>query len=84
MPEQRKEARRNVTLQGAMLPYDSSSVIICMIRDLTEAGARLKMAVRSDVPDTFDLLIHTEDGTVRRKRCTVAWKDGNQVGVSFN
>jgi len=84
MPERRQHGRRRVVLRGTLLPYDAPTVILCTIRNISAYGAYLRTAVRSSIPDTFDLLIEGEKGAVERKRCKVAWRNDNDVGVTFD
>jgi len=82
-PERRKHGRRNTALLAIVLPYASAGAIRCTIRDISEGGARLQTAELASVPDTFDVLIHTPDGKVQRRRCKVMWRADNQLGLSF-
>jgi len=53
----------------------------CSIKDLSTGGARLQFGDATGIPQNFELLILT-DGV--RKPCTVRWRRGNQIGVSFD
>jgi len=51
------------------------------MRDASETGAQLVLPENADIPDEFILQL-TEAGTASRK-CRVAWRKKNKVGVAF-
>jgi hypothetical protein len=74
----RKTPRRKVLDTGLIRFGDFS--VACVIRNLSEIGAALDAAPQSFVPDQFTLIV------VRKKKiysCTVIWRKGTRVGVSF-
>jgi hypothetical protein len=76
--EARKTPRRKVLDTGLIRFGDFS--VACVIRNLSEIGAALDASPRSFVPDQFTLIV------VRKKKiysCTVIWRKGTRVGVSF-
>ena len=76
--EARKSARRRVLDTGLIRFGDFS--VCCVIRNLSEIGAALDAAPQSFIPDTFSLIV------VRQKKiysCTVMWRKGSRIGVSF-
>jgi len=52
----------------------------CTLHNLTSAGACLTLAGTSKVPDAFEL---TFDKGRSSRPCRVKWRDGDQLGVSF-
>jgi hypothetical protein len=52
----------------------------CTVRDLSDTGARLRVAQGQVVPDHFDLLIDI-DGF--EAPCLAIWRRGNDIGVRF-
>ncbi len=50
-------------------------------RDISDTGAKLRVAKGLAVPHHFDLLIEV-DGL--EAPCTVAWKRGEDIGVTFD
>ena len=53
-PERRKETRRRV-LKGAQIAFKGRGAVIdCMVRDLSDGGACLKVASPIGIPDTFE------------------------------
>jgi len=76
--EARDTPRRKVFDSGLIRFGDFS--VPCVIRDLSEIGAALDAAAQSFVPDQFTLI------AVRKKKiysCTVIWRKGTRLGVSF-
>ena len=76
--EARSTPRRKV-LDSGLIRFGDFSVP-CVIRDLSEIGAALDAAAQSFVPDQFTLI------AVRKKKiysCTVIWRKGTRLGVSF-
>jgi hypothetical protein len=76
-----RKGRRSKTLLTAKLIYGgfSPSIIDCIVRDLTETGARVETDVLLQLPEIFSLQLQ---GGVRRRvrRC---WAKGNAIGIEF-
>jgi hypothetical protein len=79
MTERRKHPRTRV-LKGAKIVLGPTSVLDCVIRDLTNGGARLKapnvVNLPGDVALTFD-----SGRTFRPGR--VAWRKVEEAGLEF-
>jgi hypothetical protein len=76
----RREPRRRV-LKAATAAFNSrNSVINCVVRDLSESGARLRFDGLFRPPHEFDLLIPTGR---RHHACEVAWRSQQDIGVRF-
>ena len=76
--EARTTPRRKV-LDSGLIRFGDFSVL-GVIRNLSEIGAALDAAPQSFVPDQFTLIV------VRKKKtypCTVIWRKGTRLGVSF-
>ncbi|MET3846062.1 PilZ domain-containing protein [Bradyrhizobium sp. OAE829] len=76
--EARSTPRRKVLDSGLMRFGDFC--VPCVIRNLSEIGAALDAAPQSFIPDQFTLIV------VRKKKiysCTVIWRKGARLGVSF-
>lgn len=80
-PEIRKSVRRNVRQGARMIHADGSDLGLCLMSDVSATGARLKVEAAVNLPDRFILLL-SQNGQVHR-RCIVAWRSGNSVGVQF-
>lgn len=79
-PEKRKDRRRTLHHTASIL-LGADQVLPCAILDVSDSGARLAPQEPEAVPDRFDLLL-SGNGTPRRD-CRVIWRDGGQVGVTF-
>ena len=82
MPARHEEGSGTI-LRGVLLLRGSPGTVACTIREMTERLARLEVADGAILPQSCDLLIHTAQGGTQRKRCKIAWQNGNQVGVTF-
>lgn len=51
----------------------------CIIRNLSETGAKLEVASVANIPRTFDLVV----GKVRPQPCFVVWRAVKELGVQF-
>lgn len=79
--ENRRFARRDANYP-VWVRYGTDQVLVpCTLKDISDQGARLLMPGNSDVPDQFVLLL-SERGKAHR-RCRVAWRVADQVGVKF-
>lgn len=80
MEEQRQQRRQRVFKGGKVFFNGGRSTVDCLIRDMTTAGARLKLESTGDVPDAFDLLVDQEQQVYPAE---VAWRDMTSMGVRF-
>lgn len=51
----------------------------CVIRNLSEGGAKLEFATVRGIPQAFDLLVPGH----RSQTCRVAWRALKEMGVQF-
>jgi PilZ domain len=78
--ERRRSARQR-RLNGAKIIFNNnSSVIDCVLRDLSDKGARLRVASPTGIPDMFDLRI---DRNGARHPSKVVWRSADSIGVIF-
>jgi len=80
-PEHRKSPRRFVHNGARMARADGSALGPCLILDLSDTGARLKIDASQTLPDEFILLL-SHDGRLHRQ-CSVAWRSPTAIGVRF-
>lgn len=73
-------SRRRVLKAGIVAYNNRHCTLPCVVRDLSETGARLRMDGSLLAPDTFDLIIDL-DGF--EASCEVIWRLGSDLGVSF-
>ena len=79
MQERRKSARSRV-LKDAKLVVGNSSVIDCVVRNVTNAGARVQIANTIELPEAFGL---TFDGGYTVRPCRIAWRTLTETGLEF-
>ena len=78
--DRRREPRRRVLLQGKVVfPHNSFSAD-CMIRDLSEGGARI--AVDRQMITTHPFLIVVREAMIHQS--TTMWTDARQAGLRID
>lgn len=80
MQERRKITRTRV-LKGAKFLLGKSSVMDCIVRDLTNVGAGVEVPNTIDLPEALDL---TFNGGRSFRQCRLVWRKLNKTGVEFN
>jgi hypothetical protein len=78
--EHRIAQRQRVLKGGRIVINDGFSTFQCTVRNLSETGARLKVAGVVGIPDTFQLVM--DDG--RKFTCLAVWKTEFEIGVQFS
>ncbi|WP_310619904.1 PilZ domain-containing protein [Flexibacterium corallicola] len=78
--ERREKLRRKTLKEGRIVFGDHDRVIDCVIRDLSDTGARLQTANTQGIPDEFYLYI-----VQLRQRVTVKvrWRTMDSLGVEY-
>ncbi|MBS1167482.1 MAG: hypothetical protein H6R00_3507 [Proteobacteria bacterium] len=77
----RRSERRGRTYLGGQVAFNNRwSTFDCLVRNMSQSGARIEFARPVMVPDEFDLLIPLR-GNSRRAR--VVWKEATALGISF-
>jgi hypothetical protein len=79
--EKRKAKRRDVGHSAWVDFGPGTRVQQCLIKNMSEIGARLALAVPRRAPAEF-MLQFSPDGSVGR-RCLVRWQRGGEIGVKF-
>jgi two-component system response regulator len=68
-------------LKGGMIMFSGRHATIpCVVRDMSNGGARLQVAQVTHVPDTFELLVELDGIEVC---CRTAWRKSTEIGVEF-
>jgi hypothetical protein len=82
MPNQERRLlpRHKTLLAGSIHFTDKQSVLDCLVRELGEDGARLRLPSTFGVPEVFDLDIPQLQLS---RRCRVAWSTMQEIGVAF-
>ena len=80
MQERRKAGRRSTFAAGTIIYNACESTTFCVVRDLSEVGARLEVASTEGIPETFRLLVSGAASTLSAK---VTRRSPNELGVTF-
>jgi len=78
--QERRKSGRSRALRGAKLFFGSSSMIDCVVRNFTNAGARIEIPNTVELPEAFGL---TFDGGYSLRSCRIVWRTSNETGVEF-
>lgn len=78
--DRRSEPRSKVIFRGHLLfGAGNSSVIDCLITEVSAHGARVETSVMSNIPDLLQLKIR-DGNPIRARRC---WAKGVEIGLEF-
>lgn len=75
----REHARARSYFGGKIVTNDGQSVFDCVVKDISQRGARLAVAGALPLPENFGLSL--SDG--RNFTCTLRWQRINSIGVAF-
>jgi len=76
--EKRAKQRQRV-LKSAKIRLNRGGIIDCTIRDISEGGARLRVASPLGIPEFVELVFGDETA----RPCRVVWRKEAQIGVEF-
>jgi hypothetical protein len=77
---ERRSSRRQRTLKGALIAFNTGrSTIECVVRNMSDTGAKLQVSSVVGIPDVFELRL--SDGA--RHPCRVVWRSLKELGVVF-
>jgi len=78
---ERRSQKRHRVLKGAIIRFNKGyGAFECVVRNLSENGAKLTFGDTSAVPVTFELKIA---GDERMREAHIRWRSPDTVGVSF-
>lgn len=80
MQEKRALPRKKTFLKGTLYFNNRLNSVECLIRDLTDHGARVQFSAPTSVPEAVELYIAARDQTVHGR---VRWRKDDEVGLSF-
>lgn len=80
MSERRTASRQRSFLQGRIFYNNRRSSVDCLIRDISDIGAKLKLSEAITVPEAMDLYIPSKD---EFRRARVQWRSGGEIGIAF-
>ena len=77
--EKRLSPRRNTMIVATVVFDGGRTRLDCVIRDLSEGGAKLQVATVKGIPQSFDLIAPRH----RPHHCRVIWRALKEMGVQF-
>jgi hypothetical protein len=77
--DKRIAPRRNTMILATIVFDAGRTRLDCVIRNLSEGGAKLEFATVRGIPQNFDLMIPGH----RPQPCRVAWRALKEMGVQF-
>ena len=80
MVERRSSARKKSFLQGRVYYDNQRSSVDCLVRDISERGAKLVFSDAVTIPNVVELYLPGKD-EVHRVR--LQWHKGDEIGVDF-
>lgn len=80
MSERRNTTRKKSFLQGRIYFNNRRSALDCLIRDISDTGAKLIFSDSVQTPDTIELYVPQREQTLRAE---VQWRRGDEIGVAF-
>jgi hypothetical protein len=80
MIERRALVRHKTFIKGRIYFNNRLSSLDCIVRDVSERGARLQVPESVAVPDAFELFLPSKD---EHYRAQARWRRGDQIGVSW-
>ena len=78
--QERRNSTRSRVLKGAKIILGAPSVIDCVVRNVTNSGARVQIANTVELPEDLGL---TFDGGRSIRDCRVVWRTVTETGVKF-
>jgi hypothetical protein len=80
MSERRNSRRTKSFLRGFVYVSRKRGALACLVRDLSEKGARIIFSDEVTLPDMVDLYIPQRDQTLRAR---VTWRKNDEIGLAF-
>jgi hypothetical protein len=77
--EKRLAPRRNTMIEAEIVFDGGRGRVPCIIRNLSDSGAKLEVAKVKSVPNSFDLIAPGH----RPHACRVVWRALREMGVEF-
>jgi len=81
MAERRNARRSKSFLRGLVYVSRKRGGLSCLIRDLSDKGARIVFSDTVTLPDTVELYIPQREQTLRAR---VTWRRNDEIGLAFS
>jgi hypothetical protein len=80
MGERRTSRRSKSFLQGFVYVSRKRGALACLVRDLSDKGARIIFSDTVTLPDTLEIYIPQREQT---RRARVTWRKNDEIGLAF-
>jgi hypothetical protein len=80
MAERRGSQRQKSFLRGCVYFNKRRNALDCLIRDISDGGARIIFSDTVSIPDVVDLYIPQKEQTIHAH---VQWRHGDEIGLAF-
>jgi len=80
MGERRNSRRSKSFLRGFVYVSRKRGALACLVRDMSEKGARIIFSDQVTLPDMVDLYIPQREQTLRAR---VSWRRNDEIGLAF-
>lgn len=80
MSDRRNVSRQKSLLRGFVYFDNSPSAVECVVRDISETGARLKFQNFPAIADTLELHVPVKG---QKFRANVEWHEDGEIGIAF-
>lgn len=78
----RRHTPRQRTFLGGKIAFDKrSSTMDCLVRNMTDGGARIVFSDSVLLPEQIELTVPHKG---LETRCKIVWRKGTEMGVSFS
>ena len=81
MSERRNTRRSKSFLQGFVYVSRKRGALACLVRDLSDKGARIVFSDTVTLPDVIELYIPQREQTLRAR---VQWRRNDEIGLAFD
>jgi hypothetical protein len=81
MSERRSILRKRSFLQGRIFFNNRRSSVDCLIRDISDTGAKLSFSEAVTVPEVMELYVPAKE---EMRRVRAQWRSGNDMGIAFD
>ena len=80
MSERRNSRRSKSFLRGFVYVSRKRGALACLVRDLSEKGARIIFSDQVTLPEMVELYIPQRNQTLRAR---VSWRKNDEIGLAF-
>jgi uncharacterized small protein (DUF1192 family) len=80
MSERRNSRRSKSFLRGFVYVSRKRGALACLVRDLSEKGARIIFSDEVTLPEMVELYIPQREQTLRAR---VSWRKNDEIGLAF-